>query len=215
MYICTVTINKQITKMKIYICTKDVPSLGMIKGRRYEIEENSPEIAVFSSMCNCFREEIPEDEKWQVGTAVKLTGRFANMTHSGKNRYGSGEMLNSVVARIIEIHPTGGDQANIMFRTDGGIVYCSQNCKIRKSLCTGDPKSKSSQKIVELDCYWFINSRGKICSAVIGKDEEADRWRLLSGNYHKTQEACRDYYQRIITTGIATGRPGFNHIVNK
>lgn len=202
-------------KNKIYICTKDVPSLGMVKGRKYEIAENSPEIAVFASMNDCFKEEIPEDEKWQVGTVVKLTGRFANMTHPGKNHYGSGEMLNGIIARIIEIHQTGGEQANIMFRTDGGIVYCSQGCKIRKSLCTGDPKSKSSQKIVELPIYWFINSRGKICSAVVGKDEEADRWRLLSGNYHHTQNACNDYYQRIITTGVAVGRPGFNHTVNK
>lgn len=186
-------------KNKIYICTKDVPSLGMIKGRRYEIAENSPDLAVFASMTDCFKEEIPEDEKWQVGTVVKLTGRFTNMTHSGKNHYGSGEMLNGVIARIIEIHQTGGEQANIMFRTDGGIVYCSQGCKIRKSLCTGDPKSKSSQKIVELPTYWFINSRGVICTAIAGKDTEADRWRKIANNYFDTKEDCLNCYQRIIS----------------
>ena len=199
--------------MKIYICTKDVPSLGMIKGRKYEIAENSPEVAVFSSMNDCFKEEIPEGEKWQVGTAVKLTGRFANMTHPGKNHYGSGEMLNGVVARIIEIHQLGGDQANIMFRTDGGIIYCSQNCKIRKSLCAGDPKSRSSQKIVELEYYWFINSRGVVCSAIVGKDEYADRWRKISNNYYKTNEECKDYYQRILTMGSSIGNHGYNHLV--
>ena len=201
MYICTVSIKQTNNKMKnkIYICTKDVQSLGMIKGRRYEIAENSPEIAVFASMNDCFKEEIPEDEKWQVGTIVKLTGRFANMTHPGKNHYGSGEMLNGVIARIIEIHQTGGEQGNIMFRTGGGIVYCSQDCKIRKSLCTGDPKSKSSQKIVELTTYWFINSRGVVCDAIAGKDAEADRWRKIANNYFDTKEDCLNCYQCIIS----------------
>ena len=189
-------------KNKIYICTKDVPSLGMVKGRRYEIAENSPEIAVFASMNDCFREEIPEDEKWQIGTVVSLSGRFTNMTHPGKNHYGSGQMLKDVVARIVEIHQVGVYNANIKFRTDGGIEYIAENCPIRKSICVGTKGSLSSQKINELPTYWFINSRGVICTAVAGKDEDADRWRKLTDNYFDTKEACSNYYQYIINKKI-------------
>lgn len=199
-------------KKFIYICTKDVPSLGMVKGRKYEIAENSPEFQVFASMKDCFAEQIPEDERWQIGDIVSLNGRFVNLTHTGKNHYGAGEMLKDVVARVSEIHlNVNGNQANIMFRTDGGTVYISENCPIRRSECTGNT-TRSSQKIKLVDNYWFINSRGIICNAIAGKDKDADRWRMLSGNYHKTNEECKNYYQRILTTGAAAGMPGYNHL---
>lgn len=199
-------------KKLIYICTKDVPLLGMAKGRQYEINSDSPEASVFASMKDCFQEQVPDDEKWKVGDMVSLTGRFVNLTHSGKNHYGSGQMLTDEVAKINEIHPSvDGAHANIMFLTSGGTMYISENCPIRRSECIGD-KTRSSQKIKMVDNYWFINSRGVICNAIAGKDKDADRWRKLSGNYHKTNNECREYYQRILTAGAAAGMPGYNHL---
>jgi len=56
--------------------------------------------------------------------------------------------------------------------------------------------SASELKVSEI--YWFINSKGNICSAYMEDDIEADKWRKLTENMWKTKTSVLDAKRRII-----------------
>lgn len=177
--------NKKIT----FVCIKSVPTLGMLKGMRYEVDCGSADANFLTSMKDYFVEEIPESEKWKVGHTVRLSGRFINLTHPSKNRYcGRGENIKDIFAKVVDIEdkPDNDYYVNITFSTEGGTRYLAENCPIRKSDCPG---------ITEVEIYWFINSRGVICSAIPGRDVNADNWRRITHNYFNSLYDCREAYQ--------------------
>ena len=45
--------------------------------------------------------------------------------------------------------------------------------------------------------YWYINSKGKIRSAVVNKDNSADIWRKKTGNFFNSITDCRNKLKEI------------------
>ena len=68
--------------------------------------------------------------------------------------------------------------------------------------CKKPEKKAVGVDIKTVDTYWFISSSGKICSIALGKDSRADRWRKCVGNYFKTEEACREKYNKLLESDV-------------
>lgn len=46
--------------------------------------------------------------------------------------------------------------------------------------------------------YWFINSSGKFMETYVGKDPDADRWRIKNSNYFHTKEEAQHSFEKIM-----------------
>lgn len=55
-----------------------------------------------------------------------------------------------------------------------------------------DHKFVSASELKVSEIYWFINSKGIICTAYRGDDPSADMWRELTQNMWKTQASALD-----------------------
>jgi len=68
----------------------------------------------------------------------------------------------------------------------------------------GSPFDFKESDLIEYEEYWFINSKGQICSEIMGKSERIDMFRKLSNNYYASKEAGQvklkgflgDYYSK-------------------
>lgn len=181
--------------MKVtYICTKNNNVLNFVKGQKFTVEKNSPEDEFFKKSTEYFDIVYDEADLWQVGDFVSLSGRFTNLTHSGKNgRFNRGQTLVNVPAQIKEIHKTDNSHNSTMkFVGIDGTVYSGTSICIVKEI--GNNLSGRNYSCMKpLPVYWFINSKGTVHYAIAGKDEEADSWRKVSNNYFTTKEDANNY----------------------
>lgn len=46
--------------------------------------------------------------------------------------------------------------------------------------------------------YWFINSQGKVCQTMEGKDKDADFYRKKTDNMFATKELCHDKLTKLL-----------------
>ena len=181
--------------MKVtYICTKNNTVLNFVKGQKFTVEQNSPEEEFFKKSTEYFDIVYDESDLWKVGDFVSLSGRFTNLTHPNKNgRFGRGQTLTNIPAQIKEIHKTDNSHNSTMkFVCVDGTVYSGTSICIVKKISNNLSGSNYSY-MKPLPMYWFINSKGTVHYAIIGKDEEADSWRKVSGNYFNTKEAASNY----------------------
>ena len=57
--------------------------------------------------------------------------------------------------------------------------------------------SIEEDKLVNLELYYFFNSKGILCSEICGRELNADKFRLSIGNYFKTKEESIFYINKL------------------
>ena len=177
-----------------YICTKNNSILNFVKGQKFTVEQNSPEEEFFRKSTEYFDVVYDEGDIWKVGDFVSLSGGFTNLTHPSKNgSFNRGQTLVAIPAQIKEIRRIDNSHNSMMmFATADGTIYSAKSISLVKEISSNIP-GHHYPCVKPLPMYWFINSKGTVHYAIIGKDEEADSWRKVSGNYFNTKEAARDY----------------------
>lgn len=193
-----------------YTCIKDIPTLKIVAGQKFKVDENSTENVFFTQMKDYFEIIIPAEDRWQVGEIVKIKGSFTNLSHPGKNSYvRNAQKLDWTYATIREINENKGKlTGRILFETLGGIHYQQTNIPLEKCKCGSLGGGMGTFSIYPTATYFFINTSGQICNAILGKDPARDRWCKASGNYFDTKQEAVDCHERILTNGCAFGRPG-------
>lgn len=187
-----------------YVCKKNFPTLNLVTGQKFVVKSNTEQAAFFDRMPEYFTKMLSDTDCWHIGDAIVYSGRATNMTHPGRNRntLGRGEYIKNVLGHIdaLHIHPNNPEMCNLRFKTLGGIEYNVENISIIIEECVSD-NTRLKPNIVKAEEYWFINSEGTICRAMAGKDENADNWRKVSGNYFATHADITAAKEAILLKG--------------
>ena len=172
-----------------FICKKNFPALNIVTGQKFVVDAGTEQADCFNRLPEYFTMMLSDTDCWHIGDAIIFSGRATNLTHPGRNRntLGRGEYIRNVLGHIdaLHIHPNNPEMCNIRFKTLGGIEYNIENVSVIIEECVSD-NTNTKPNIIKAEEYWFINSQGVICRAVVGKDATADNWRKISGNYFAT-----------------------------
>lgn len=155
-----------------YIALRDIPALGIKKGKVFfnEIDpifNNKDLFDVWIDPQYCIRENTPvciEGNVWKRGdlSSLKNNRLKKQRTH-----------LDKTLGDVIRISKTN-DKYEIYVKCINGIIYSVESGTLDMRILEGDKSTRF--KLAISNVYWFINSDGKVCSAIEGRNPDRDRW---------------------------------------
>ena len=155
-----------------YIALRDIPSLGIKKGKVF-FDENDP---IFNNK-DLFDVWIDPQYCLQEGTPVCIEGRvWKRGDLSGLKNDRLKKQRASIVKTlgdVIRISKTN-DMYEIYVKCVNGLIYSVESGTLDMRTLEGD-KSKGFALSIS-NVYWFINSDGKVCNAIEGRNPDRDKW---------------------------------------
>lgn len=158
-----------------YIALRDIPSLGIKKGKIF-FNENDPIFNnkelfdVWIDPQYCIHENTPvciEGRVWRRGDLSDMRSNRLKKQHTN---------IPQLLGDIIKISKTN-DKYEIYVRCSDGIIYSVESGSLDiRALENGNSDKSMRFKLAISNIYWFINSDGKVCSAIEGRDPYRDAW---------------------------------------
>lgn len=156
-----------------YIAVRDIPSLGIKKGKIF-FNEIDP---IFNNK-DLFDVWVDPQYHLQENTPVCIEGhvwRCGDLSDMRNNRLKKQRAnIPQLLGDIIRISKTN-DMYEIYIKCSGGLIYSVESSTLdMRSLERG--RSIKNFTLSVSNIYWFINSNGKVCNAVEGRNPDRDRW---------------------------------------
>ncbi len=90
----------------------------------------------------------------------------------------------------IVLYNKGNRKKNTLYKITGyvGAGINAGTYNIKEIYGVSEYENVPLKDIVKADTYWYFNSKGSKCLALIGADDKADEFRMMTNNYYKTRE---------------------------
>jgi len=181
----------------------DFPVFKLREGDLIEVSEqdfeNNKGYEIFKDR-RFFKEWIAPEDMIREKDQVVVWGYWKNLTHPGHpiNHHKNIAPVRATIDVAFETQP--GMYTITVIANNGERLQVITPTIKKKDLGNGIKPNDCGHMcyISYAHAYWFVNSDGVVCSDVIGRNQNRERWLKKSGNYWPTSDIANQYRDHIL-----------------